>query len=45
VDADEDRTILLHLLEIKGVAGAPALSNPEAVKSKAFDPAASCKED
>jgi tetratricopeptide (TPR) repeat protein len=37
MDPDEDKTILLHLLEIKGVAGSPALSNPEAVKSKAFE--------
>jgi predicted ATPase len=37
MDADEDRTILLHLLEIKDVAGSPALSNPEAVKSRAFE--------
>ena len=37
MDPDEDGTILLHLLEIKGVAGSPALSNPEAVKSKAFE--------
>jgi class 3 adenylate cyclase/tetratricopeptide (TPR) repeat protein len=37
MDADEDGTVLLHLLEIKGAAGSPALSNPEAVKSKAFE--------
>src|SRR6266446_2194401 len=37
LDAEEDRTILLHLLEIKGVVGSPTLSNPEAVKSKAFE--------
>ncbi len=37
MDQDEERTILLHLLEIKGVAGSPALSNPEAIKSKAFE--------
>src|SRR6266436_1471855 len=37
MDPDEDKTILLHLLEIKGVAGSPALSNPEAIKSKAFE--------
>jgi class 3 adenylate cyclase/tetratricopeptide (TPR) repeat protein len=37
MDADEDSPVLLHLLEIKDVADVPALSNPEAVKSKAFE--------
>jgi tetratricopeptide (TPR) repeat protein len=37
MDPDEDGTVLLHLLEIKGAAGSTALSNPEAVKSKAFE--------
>ena len=36
MDADEDGPVLLHLLEIKDVVETPALSNPEAVKSKAF---------
>ena len=36
-DTDEDGPVLLHLLEIKDVAKTPALSNPEAVKSKAFE--------
>ena len=38
MDADEDGPVLLHLLEVKDAAGSPALSNPEAVKGKAFDP-------
>jgi predicted ATPase len=37
MDADEDGPVLLHLLEIKDVAETPTLSNPEAVKSKAFE--------
>src|SRR5271166_5306971 len=37
MDPDEDGPVLLHLLEIKGLNGSPALSNPEAVKSKAFE--------
>src|SRR5215471_18911304 len=37
MDADEDGPVLLHLLEIKDVAETPILSNPEAVKSKAFE--------
>jgi tetratricopeptide (TPR) repeat protein len=37
MDADEDGPVLLHLLEIKDAAGSPALSNPEAVKGKAFE--------
>jgi class 3 adenylate cyclase/tetratricopeptide (TPR) repeat protein len=37
IDPDEDGPVLLHLLEIKDVVGSPALSNPEAVKSKAFE--------
>ncbi len=34
---DEDSAVLLHLLEIKDAADSPALSHPEAVKSKAFE--------
>jgi class 3 adenylate cyclase/tetratricopeptide (TPR) repeat protein len=37
MDPDEDGSVLLHLLEVKDAAGAPALSNPEAVKGKAFE--------
>ncbi len=37
MDPDEDGLVLLHLLEIKEVAGSPALANPEAVKGKAFE--------
>ncbi len=37
MDPDEDGPVLLHLLDIKDAAGSPALSNPEAVKSKAFE--------
>jgi class 3 adenylate cyclase/tetratricopeptide (TPR) repeat protein len=38
MDPDEDGPILFHLLEIKDVAGSPtALSNPEAIKIKAFE--------
>jgi class 3 adenylate cyclase/tetratricopeptide (TPR) repeat protein len=37
MDPDEDGSVLLHLLQIKDVADSPALSNPEAVKSKAFE--------
>jgi class 3 adenylate cyclase/tetratricopeptide (TPR) repeat protein len=37
MEPDEDGPVLLHLLEIKGVADSLALSNPEAVKNKAFE--------
>src|SRR5215831_11606024 len=37
MDADEDGPVLLHLLEIADVAETPTLSNPEAVKNKAFE--------
>jgi class 3 adenylate cyclase/tetratricopeptide (TPR) repeat protein len=37
MDPDEDGPVLFHLLEIKDAAGSPALSNPEAVKGKAFE--------
>jgi class 3 adenylate cyclase/tetratricopeptide (TPR) repeat protein len=37
MDPEEDGQVMLHLLEIKDVAGSPALSNPEAVKGKAFE--------
>jgi class 3 adenylate cyclase len=36
MDPDEDGPVLLHLLEIKDIDGSPVLSNPEAIKSKAF---------
>jgi class 3 adenylate cyclase/tetratricopeptide (TPR) repeat protein len=34
---EEDAPVLLHLLEIKDVAGSPAHSNPETVKGKTFE--------
>src|SRR6266446_390412 len=37
MDPDEDGPVLLHLLEIKDTDGSPVLSNPEAIKSKAFE--------
>jgi class 3 adenylate cyclase/tetratricopeptide (TPR) repeat protein len=37
MDPDEDGPVLLHLLEINDAAASPALSNPEAVKTKAFE--------
>jgi tetratricopeptide (TPR) repeat protein len=37
MDPDEDGPVLFHLLEIKDAGGSPALSNPEAVKGKAFE--------
>jgi class 3 adenylate cyclase/tetratricopeptide (TPR) repeat protein len=37
MDPDQDGPVLFHLLEIKDVAGSPTLSNPEAVKDKAFE--------
>jgi len=37
MDADEDGPVLLHLLEVRDADGSPMLSNPEAVKSKAFE--------
>src|SRR5271167_2444585 len=37
MDPDEDGLVLFHLLGIKEVTASPALSNPEAVKSKAFE--------
>jgi class 3 adenylate cyclase/tetratricopeptide (TPR) repeat protein len=37
MDPNEDGPVLLHLLEIKNVADSPVLSNPETVKSKAFE--------
>jgi class 3 adenylate cyclase/tetratricopeptide (TPR) repeat protein len=37
MDPDEEGPVLLHLLEVKDVADSPTLSNPEAVKSKAFE--------
>jgi class 3 adenylate cyclase/tetratricopeptide (TPR) repeat protein len=37
MDPGEDGPVLLNLLEIKDVADLPVLSNPEAVKRKAFE--------
>jgi class 3 adenylate cyclase/tetratricopeptide (TPR) repeat protein len=37
MDPDENGPVLLHLLEVKDVGDVPALSNPEAIKSKAFE--------
>ena len=37
MDPDQDAPVLFHLLEIKDVAGSPTLSNPEAIKDKAFE--------
>jgi len=37
IDPDQDGPVLLRLLGIKHGAGGPLLSNPEAVKAKAFD--------
>ena len=37
MDPDKDSPVLLHLLEIKDVAAAPAFSNPETVKERAFE--------
>jgi class 3 adenylate cyclase/tetratricopeptide (TPR) repeat protein len=37
MDRDEHGPVLLHLLEVKDAASVPALSNPEAVKGKAFE--------
>ncbi len=37
MDPDEDGLVLFHLLGIKDVTASPVLSNPEAVKSKAFE--------
>ena len=37
MDPDEHGPVLLDLLEIKEVGDSPALSNPEAVKGKAFE--------
>jgi class 3 adenylate cyclase/tetratricopeptide (TPR) repeat protein len=37
MDVAQDAPILLHLLGIKGPGSAPELSNPEALKAKAFD--------
>ena len=36
IDPDQDSPVLLHLLGVKDSGGAPALSNPEAVKAKTF---------
>ncbi len=37
IDPGEDSPILLHLLGVKDVGGAPMLSSPESVKAKTFD--------
>jgi predicted ATPase len=37
MDPDQDRPALLHLLGVNDAGAAPALSNPEAVKAKAFE--------
>src|SRR5437762_6574940 len=37
IDPDEDGAVLLHLLEVKDLFDTPVLSNPEAVKGKAFE--------
>jgi class 3 adenylate cyclase/tetratricopeptide (TPR) repeat protein len=37
IDPDQDSPVLLHLLGVKDSGAAPALSNPEAVKAKAFE--------
>jgi class 3 adenylate cyclase/tetratricopeptide (TPR) repeat protein len=37
MDPDQDGPVLFHLLEIKDLTGLPILSNPEAVKDKAFE--------
>jgi class 3 adenylate cyclase/tetratricopeptide (TPR) repeat protein len=36
MDPDQDSPVLLHLLGVKEAGDSPALSNPEAVKAKAF---------
>ncbi len=37
MDPGEDAPVLLHLLDVKDAAAAPGLSNPEALKARAFD--------
>ena len=37
MSAEDGATVLLHLLEIKTADAAPVMSNPEAVKGKAFE--------
>jgi len=37
MDPDQDSPVLLHLLDVKDASAAPALSNPEAVKTKTFE--------
>jgi class 3 adenylate cyclase/tetratricopeptide (TPR) repeat protein len=37
MDPQQDSLVLLHLLGISDIGGSPALSNPEAVKTKAFE--------
>ena len=37
MDPDQDGPVLFHLLGLKDATGSPALSNPEALKTKAFE--------
>ena len=37
MDPEQDSPVLLHLLGVREIDGSPALSNPEAVKAKAFE--------
>jgi class 3 adenylate cyclase/tetratricopeptide (TPR) repeat protein len=37
LDPDQDGPVLLHLLGVKDIVGAPAPSNPEAIKAKIFE--------
>jgi predicted ATPase len=37
MDPEQDSPVLLNLLGVREVGGSPALSNPEAVKAKAFE--------
>jgi len=37
MDAEQGSPVLLHLLGVADIDGSPALSNPEAVKAKAFE--------
>jgi predicted ATPase len=37
MDPEQDSPVLLHLLGVDDIGSSPALSNPEAVKAKAFE--------
>ena len=37
MDPEQDGPVLLHLLDVENVSGAPILSNPEAIKSRVFE--------